>query len=168
MINTSRLLVVVDGSPAGQRAVAYVGAFFGRRKGFRICLAHLLPPLPAELLEFGGVENPTEETREQAQLRAEQKRYRRAEKQKDRGVLEAATDVVHKAGVPRSAIETRFWALPASRDPADEVLEMAQARRCKTVVVGRCTTSWIRELLGGDLAEKLVRRGERITVWVVE
>jgi len=90
MINTSRLLVIVDGSSAGQRAVEYVAVLIGRRKGFRICLAHLLPPLPAELLEFGGVENPTEETREQAQLHAEQKRYRRAEKRKDRGMLAIA------------------------------------------------------------------------------
>lgn len=126
MVNTSRLLVIVDGSSAGRRAVEYVGALIGRRKGCRICLAHLLPPLPAELLEFGGAENPTEETREQAQLHAEQKRYRRAERQKDRGMLETATDMLHKVGVPRSAIETRFWALPEGRDPADEVLEMAQ------------------------------------------
>ena len=49
-----RLLVILDGSPISKRAVKYVASWVGRRRGFRLCLAHVLPPLPAGLLEHGG------------------------------------------------------------------------------------------------------------------
>ena len=54
---TTRLLVLVDESPASKRAVSYVARMVGRRRGFQLCLAHLLPPLPAGLMEFRGAEN---------------------------------------------------------------------------------------------------------------
>jgi nucleotide-binding universal stress UspA family protein len=41
-------------------------------------------------------------------------------------------------------------------------------RKCDTVVIGRKSLSWLRELIDGDPAEELVRRGKGFTIWVVE
>ncbi len=48
------LLVMVDESPGTKRSVAYVARMIGGLRGFHVYLLHLLPPLPPELLEFGG------------------------------------------------------------------------------------------------------------------
>jgi hypothetical protein len=58
MVDT-RLLVVLDDSVASRRAVKYVGKFVGKRRGFRVCLVQVLPPLPPELQEHGGSEDGT-------------------------------------------------------------------------------------------------------------
>lgn len=57
MLDTS--LIAIDDSDASRRAVKYVSKFVGRRKGFRICLVHVLRPLPPALLEHGGSEDPS-------------------------------------------------------------------------------------------------------------
>ena len=48
----TKILVVVDKSLASMRAVTYVARVLGGRRGFRICLAHTLPSLPAAMMEF--------------------------------------------------------------------------------------------------------------------
>src|SRR6266566_2771117 len=74
MVNT-RLLVVLDDSVASRRAVKYVAKFVGKRRAFRICLVHVLPPLPPELLEHGGSEDPAKEAQLEADLKVEQHRW---------------------------------------------------------------------------------------------
>ena len=70
----SRLLVVIDGSDVSIRAARYVGTFIGRRRQFRVCLVHVLPPLPPALREHGGSSNTLEEKRLGMALRAERDR----------------------------------------------------------------------------------------------
>ncbi|MGD0264180.1 MAG: hypothetical protein ABSD47_04375 [Candidatus Methylomirabilota bacterium] len=60
MTNT-RTLLVIDESEGTKRAVMYVARMVGRRRGFWLCLGHILPLLPPQLLEFGGAENPVKE-----------------------------------------------------------------------------------------------------------
>jgi hypothetical protein len=60
MVNT-RLLVVLDDSVPSRDAVEYVGKFVVKRRGFRICVIHVLPPLPPELPEYGGAEDPAKD-----------------------------------------------------------------------------------------------------------
>ncbi len=62
-MRNTKLLLVVDESRSSKRAVTYVARTIGRRRGFQLCLAHLLLPIPPALLEFGGAENPDEERR---------------------------------------------------------------------------------------------------------
>ena len=50
----SRILLVLDDSEIALRAVKYVAQFVGRRSQFRICLVHVLHPLPPSLQEHGG------------------------------------------------------------------------------------------------------------------
>ena len=163
-----KLLLVIDESSASKRAVAYVARMVGGRKGFRLCLAHVLPPLPSGLLEFRGAENPDEEKRLDAELKIKQRRFLALAREAAEEVLAGAFTTLRKAGVPRSMIETRFFASPNGNGAAGHILEMARAGRYHTVIVGRESVSWFRELVHGDIAEELVRHGRGLTIWVIE
>jgi hypothetical protein len=62
MNNAKRILIAIDDSDASYHAVTYVGSIIGGREDFRVCLLHALPPLPRELLEFGGSSDPGSST----------------------------------------------------------------------------------------------------------
>ena len=61
MKRTKRILVAVDDSKASMRAVSYVASIIQARRKYAVCLLHVLRPLPPELMEFGGSEDPEEE-----------------------------------------------------------------------------------------------------------
>src|SRR5580700_2625338 len=107
MLDT-RLLIVVDESAASERAVKYVSKFVAKRRGFHICLVHILPPLPPRLLEHGGAEDPAKEARLEADLKSEQRRWTSDAKKKLQKVLDKARAILQKAGTPAGAIQTLF------------------------------------------------------------
>lgn len=163
-----RFLVVVDESPGSKRALDYAGRVLGRRRNFVIILLHLLPPLPPELLEFGGAENPRKEQKLEAELRGDQQAWIRSARNSAKSFLTRAIQQLHKAGVARDAIHLAFSHPARDRDAATAVLEHARGKRCHTVVIGHDAHSWFRELAGGDLTEHLLRRAKGVAVWVVQ
>jgi len=58
-----------------KRAVGYVVNMLASRRGFQLCLAHFLSPMPAELLELGGAEEPEKELQLDRQLQREQQQW---------------------------------------------------------------------------------------------
>lgn len=166
----NRLLLVVDDSPSSRAAVDYVAKVLGHRRGFQICLAHFLPPLPPVLLEFGGSENPEKERQLDTQLRRDQREWIETERKKAEPRLHWARGRLRQAGLPATALTTQF------SDPADEqdsvsqeILDQARRNRCGTIVVGRRSLSWFRRITAGkDLAEQLLLQGKNLTVWIVE
>ena len=167
MVNT-RLLVVRDDSVASRRAIRYVGKFVGKRKAFRICLVHVLPPLPPELLEHGGSEDPAKETRLEAELKVAQDRWISAAKKASEKGLHEDLVVLRRAGISARTVNTAFCEPGQGRDAADAILRMARRRRCRTVVVGRQSVSWFHELFSHALSEEILRRGKGFCVWAVE
>ncbi len=163
-MTTARVLIVVDESHASQRAVAYVGRIIGRRRGSRLCLAHVLPRLSPRLHDFRSTENPSEEKR----LKARRQRWLAAAKKTAERTLTAARATLRRAGVPERALGIRLSEAVDHTRVGERILELAHARKCDTVVVGRESVSWYRALLGGDLSEELVRRGQGFTIWIVE
>jgi nucleotide-binding universal stress UspA family protein len=166
----NRLLVVVDASSSSKSAVEYVARVLGRRRGFQLCLAHFLPPLPPILLEFGGAEDPEKERRLDTQLKTEQQQWIIAARNKAEPTLNWARAKLRKAGLPSTSLTTQF-SDPASEQNSvgEEILELARCNKCRTIVVGRRSLSWLRRITTGkDLAEKLVQQGKDLTLWVVE
>jgi nucleotide-binding universal stress UspA family protein len=154
---TERLLVMVDESPGTKRTVDYLAKMIGRRRGFHVCLLHLLPPLPPELLEFGGAENPREEQKLDAELGRDQQAWIAAARNSARPALDDAIKALRKAGVCGREIDLEFSDPMDSRDTAGTVSGQAQAKRCHTIVIGHESHSWFRELAGGHLTEHLLR-----------
>ena len=58
-----KILVAVDESENSHRAVQYVGVLLRETPNVTITLFHVLKPMPRELLEHGGSENPVAEAR---------------------------------------------------------------------------------------------------------
>jgi hypothetical protein len=117
-MNANKILVAVDDSEASSRAVAYVAALIGGKKGFSVRLFHVLAPLSPELLEFVGSENTDVEERMEAEERAAQTRWIEAAEKAAQPVFTQAESILHKAGVwrpsspHRSATKTwspTFW-----------------------------------------------------------
>jgi nucleotide-binding universal stress UspA family protein len=167
MVN-ARLLVVLDDSVASRRAVKYVGKFVGKRRAFRICLVHVLTPLPPELLEHGGSEDPAKEAQLEADLKVEQRRWVSAAKKTSQRSLQEDRVVLRKAGISSGTVKGAFCEPGEGRDAADGILHMVRGRHCRTVVVGRQSVSWFHELFSHDLSEELLRRGKGFCVWAVE
>ena len=165
---TERFLVVVDESPGSKRALDYAGRVLRGRRNFAIILLHLLPPLPPELLEFGGAENPRQEQKLEAELRADQQAWIRSARTSAKSFFASAIQQLHKAGVPQDTIHLVFSHPTRDHDATTAVLEHARGKHCHTVVIGHAAHSWFRELAGGDLAEHLLRRGKGFAVWVVQ
>jgi hypothetical protein len=163
-----RMMVVVSESAASERALAYVARVLGGRRGVQVCLARALPPVPPALLEFGGAENPREEIRREAELRAKRRAWRTAATNTVRRSLDGARQTLRGGGVPPHRIRTHLFDPADGRDTAEEILCTARARHYRTVVVGRESASRIRGFLSRDLAEELVHRAKGLTVWVVE
>lgn len=159
------LLVVLDESEPASRAVTYVGKLLGRRRGFRVCVAYVLPELPSGLLEHGGAGDPRTEDQLASSLRAEQRRWVANRKREAGGLLDEATRSLRRAGLSSSALTTRFCGPVGHGAAADEILRLARAQRCRTVVVGRRRHSWFGRFFADDLRADLARRGGTIAIW---
>ena len=168
--SNNRLLVVVDESSSSKSAVEYVARMLRRRRGFQLCLAHLLPPLPPILLEFGGAEDPDKERRLDAQLKTEQQEWIAAARRKAEPDLNRARARLRKAGLPATSLTIQFSDPASEQDSvSEEILGLARRNKCHTIVVGRRSVSWLRRITGAkDLAERLVQEGKNLTLWIVE
>src|ERR1017187_6073893 len=159
-MKNTKLLVVVDESPATRRALEYVAQLGSRRRGFQICLAHALPSPPPELVEFRGAEK--------ARLRAYKRRWIAVVEMTEQRALDRANAILLRGGVAKMAIEAHYCNLLDASRATEEILRLARLRMCDTVVIGRESLSWLGELIHGDPAEELVRQGKGFTIWVVE
>jgi hypothetical protein len=168
MPNARHILIAVDESEAAYRAVTYVGNIIGGYEGFRVCPLHALPPLPRELLEFGGSEDPQREEREEACLKADQARWIEAVTQAAEPVFTRAKHILHEAHVPEDAIETQIVDTVNTQDTVLDILETAHARHCGTVVVGRKSYHGLKALVTSHVSDELISQGEGLAVWVVE
>ena len=167
-MDDTRILVAIDDSSASSRAVDYVARLVGRRRGFCLCLVHLLPPLPPALLEHGGSENPRKEAQLEAGLRAEQELWISKAKKAAQESLNKASSTLRNAGVRAGAVQTIFCEPADGRAAAEDILRMARECKCRTVVAGRKSVSWFHELFSQDLAEELLRYGKGFSIWIIE
>jgi nucleotide-binding universal stress UspA family protein len=163
-----RLLICLDGSEASRTLVRYVAQFAERGLDATLHLLHVLPPFPAEMLEFRGAEDPAEEVRlDAAQQRAQEKWIADA-KVAAEAFLEDARALLVAAGVPRERIVPAFGEPPYNAERlVDRILERAEETGCRTIAVGRESLSWGHELFHARSASELIRRAEGHAVWVV-
>src|SRR6266481_34411 len=129
-------------------------------RGFSYVPVARLPPLPRELLEFGGSEDPQQEEREETRLQTEQARWIEAMAQAAEPVFTRAKQILHAARVPADAVETQMVDTVNTQDIVLNILEMAHARHCGTVVVGRQAHHGLKALLTSHVSDALVSQGE--------
>ena len=159
-MKNANLLVVVDESAATTKALHYVARMAAGRSNIRICLAHSLPPQPRQLMEIRGVEK--------GRLRAYKSRWISADEKTEQRALEHANEILMQGGIEAEAIEAHYCYLIDGTRATKEILALALTQKCKTVVIGRRSLTWLGKLIDTDPAEELVRQGKGFTIWVVE
>jgi nucleotide-binding universal stress UspA family protein len=159
-MKNNKLLIVVDESPATTKVLQYVARMAAGRANFRICLVHSLGSPPTQLVEFRGTDKE--------RVRSYKSRWNAKEATTEQRTLDDANAILHRSGITKARIEAHFCYLVDGIRASQEILKLARARKCDTVVIGRKSLSWLKELIDGDPAEELVRRGKGLTIWVVE
>ena len=160
-----RILLAVDESENSHRAVKYVGSLLRRTPDTAVTLFHVLKPMPRELLEHGGSENPAAEAQLGQQLRNEQDAWIRKEEESESHVLKKACDTLTQSGFDRSQVALKIG---HEDDIAKNILEEARNGQHETIVVGRHGASRVRRLFGGSVTEQLLRDAKGFAIWVVE
>lgn len=92
-MKNTKILVVVDESPATSKALMYVAQMAAGRRKFRVCLAHSLLAPPHELVEFRGAEK--------GRLAAYKSRWISADAMTEQRALERANAVLRGGGLGR-------------------------------------------------------------------
>jgi nucleotide-binding universal stress UspA family protein len=164
----SNILVAVDDSEASDRAVDYVAQMVDGRKGFQILLFHAPAPMPPQLLEFGGAENPERERRAQAELHTAQGELLEEMARAAQPIFARAQTRFRQAHIPEESVKTELFMPPAEQSLDTSILQAARAHGCQTVVVGREAFSWLRELLQAHVADKLMQQADDLTLWIVQ
>jgi nucleotide-binding universal stress UspA family protein len=168
MTRTDKFLIAVDKSATSLKAVSYVSQILRGRTDVHVRLLHVLPPIPPGFLEFGGAEHPQLEQRLSGELRHDQARWIETAKRHAQASLDNARAILIQGGLSPNEVSTSFSSPIHRPDVAHEILKVAQTWNCGTLVVGRHTRSWIRELRAVHVGEDLVRKGQGFAIWVVE
>ncbi|HEU5202155.1 MAG TPA: universal stress protein [Nitrospira sp.] len=160
-----RILLAVDESENSRRAVKYVGSLLRRTPDVAVTLFHVLKPMPRELLEHGGSENPAIEAQLDQQLHNEQEAWIRKEGESESQVLNKACETLTQSGFDRSQVAFKIG---HEEDIARNILEEARDGKHETIVVGRHGKSRIKRLFGGGVTDQLLRDAKGFAIWVVE
>lgn len=161
----SRILIAVDGSEHSARALRYVGTLLRDTRDVQVTLFHVLKPMPRELLEHGGSEDPAEEIRLAKELQQDQENWVHAESTMEYPILVHALELFRKTGFPLDRVTLKFG---HEDDIAHTILDEARTGGYGTIVVSRQGSNGMKRFFGGGVTDQLLRDASGYTLWVVE
>jgi nucleotide-binding universal stress UspA family protein len=161
----SRILIAVDDSAHSARALQYVGTLLRDAPDVQVTLFHVLKPMPRELLEHGGSEDPAMEVRLAESLHQDQENWVRAESEIESPILVKALEMLGKTGFPLDHVTLKFG---YEDDIAHNILAEARVGRYGTIVVSRYGSNGLKRIVGGGITDHLLRDASGFTLWVVE
>jgi nucleotide-binding universal stress UspA family protein len=167
MVRDKTFLVSVDDSDSSIRSVSYVAEMIEARENCHVVLFHVLPPIPPDLLEFGGAEDPaTEQTLDQA-LKQEQAQWIEEAKKAAEPILENAKTILYRIGVLPAMVSVVFSQSIHRPDIVGELIETARKQTCGTIVVGRESYSSFKEMFHHHVGEELAEKGQGFVIWII-
>ena len=161
----SRILIAVDGSDHSARALRYVGTLLRDTRDAQVTLFHVLKPMPRELLEHGGSEDPAEEIRLAKELQQDQENWVRTESLFESPILLTALELFGQTGFPLDRVTMRFG---HEDDVAHTILDEARAGGYETIVLSRHGSNRLNRFFGGGITNQLLRNASGYTLWIVE
>ncbi|MGN6720826.1 MAG: universal stress protein [Candidatus Binatia bacterium] len=147
------VLVALDDRDASMRAVEYVGAFLAGRNDFKIQLFHALKPLPPQLMESPGSEDPSVEQQIEYRQAVQQKELEKPSRNATRIGARSSQSQIVAANIHAEKIATHILQLNDRADLVSEIVTAAREYRCETVVVGYNDYPWLREIFHTHIAE---------------
>jgi Universal stress protein family len=160
-------LVPVDDSEATTRAISYLASLLESSRGptASVTLLHVLR-VPPRLAEHGGAESPEEEIRRERTLTNERASWIQEAERSARPLLDRVEAALTRVHVPRERIHERFSA-ELHEEISRDTLDAAREAGCGTIVVGRSSFPWYRELTERHVADELVEHAEGVAICVV-
>jgi nucleotide-binding universal stress UspA family protein len=158
-------LIAVDDSEHSARALRYVGTLLREARDVQVTLFHVLKPMPRELLEHGGSENPVEEVRLATELHQDQENWVRSESVTEHPILAQALELFGKTGFPLDRVTLKFG---HEGDIAHTILDEARSGGYGTIVISRQGSNGLKRFFGGGITDQLLRDASGYTLWVVE
>jgi nucleotide-binding universal stress UspA family protein len=151
-IQSTKMLLAVDGSDSSRKAVDYVGSFAATTEA-ELTLYHVVRSFGLGFLEdFSLKDEDIDAFVEEAKSNV-QRTFRSYRERLD------------KAGVSPDRISTKCTLQSYSR--AGEILKEARNGDYGTIVMGRRGLSKVREFLMGRVTSKVLSRAEKCAVWIV-
>src|ERR1700729_2701042 len=136
-MKTTKLLIVVDESPATRKALQYVAQIAAGRPNVRVCLARSLLSPPRQLVELRGAEKERLQVFKSGWIAVEEMTEQRA--------LKRANEMLRRGGLSSGAIESHYCSLVDGTRASQESFNLARMRKCDTIVMGRASLSWVGE-----------------------
>ncbi len=131
----------------------------------QVTLFHVLKPMPRELLEHGGSEDPAEEVRLAKKLQEDQENWVRTESRFEHPILLTALELFGKTGFPLDRVNLKFG---HEDDIAHTILDEARTGGYQTIVVSRHGSRRVNLFFGGGITDQLLRDASGYTLWIVE
>jgi nucleotide-binding universal stress UspA family protein len=166
-VEHENILIAIDDSAATWRAVDYV-ADLGRTSQ-RLCV-HLFHAdfYPPDLQESRGGTTANEEEEVEAQLERKQQRWERRMQGAAAHLFNKARGVLESAGTAPDQIQCHVVLLAHREELTDQILNSAREFGCGTIVIGRNSFHWLKELFVDHLSEEISRRAQKLYVKVIE
>jgi nucleotide-binding universal stress UspA family protein len=161
----SRIMIAIDDSEHSARALRYVGTLLRDTHDVHVTLFHVLKPMPRELLEHGGSEDPSGEVRLATELQQNQENWVRAESVMEYPILVQALELFGKTGFPLDRVTLKFG---HEDNIAQNILDEARDGSFGTIVVTRHGSNGLKRFFGGGITDQLLREASGYTLWVVE
>jgi nucleotide-binding universal stress UspA family protein len=167
MGNPNNILLAVDESEASRRAIAYITNMVAGKTGVQVGLFHLVSP-PQRMLEWGGSEDVEVEEKVAAERKQMFLEMEKEVQQKGDTLLRSLQEPFAEKGIAVTVLPVEIEGIMNRKHIAQDLLKTAEEGGYGTVVVGRHSFSGWQRLFKHHVGEELVRKGEGITVWVVE
>jgi len=151
LLFNKNILVAVDESESGRRAVSYVGQILGGMTGFKIIILNV-------------IHEPDEDYFQES---LEKEAWLAQHKLKADAMLNDHRQLLIKEGFEPNNIVVRSIILDCP-SIADCILTEREKMGCSTIVVGRKGVSRKEEFLFGSVSNKIIHHAHDCTVWVVE
>ena len=166
MAGRQHILVAINDFPMTQPLEDCLRKTVQDPNAVTVHLFHALGPLPPQLLESRGSEDPAQEKKVEAEQVQEQESWFIRARQEAEPLLQTTTARLRDL-LSDTKIKSHFVLLYQREDLAAEILKAAHHNDCATIIVGHKSYPWLREQFHAHTAVQLKSASPDVTVCAV-